>query len=71
MVCSCVPDPYAVVSFLHQSQRTVTVPNTLNPTWDQTLIFYELQIFGDEENTRRNPPSVVVELFDRDTYVRR
>ncbi|XP_067379390.1 dysferlin isoform X11 [Channa argus] len=61
-------DPYAIVSFLHQSQRTVTVRNTLNPTWDQTLIFYELEIFGDPEATMANPPNVVVELYDEDTY---
>uniref|UniRef100_A0A665VMF8 Dysferlin, limb girdle muscular dystrophy 2B (autosomal recessive) n=1 Tax=Echeneis naucrates TaxID=173247 RepID=A0A665VMF8_ECHNA len=61
-------DPYAVVSFLHQSQRTVTVRNSLNPCWDQTLIFYELEIFGNPEATVANPPNVVVELYDQDTY---
>jgi len=62
-------DPYAIVSFLHQSQKTVTVRNTLNPTWDQTLIFYEVEIFGDLEATIAAPPNVVVELYDQDTYV--
>uniref|UniRef100_A0A671NPU5 C2 domain-containing protein n=1 Tax=Sinocyclocheilus anshuiensis TaxID=1608454 RepID=A0A671NPU5_9TELE len=61
-------DPYAIVSFLHQSQKTVTVQNTLNPTWDQTLIFYEVEIFGDYLVTERNPPHIVVELYDQDTY---
>uniref|UniRef100_G3Q4S2 Dysferlin, limb girdle muscular dystrophy 2B (autosomal recessive) n=1 Tax=Gasterosteus aculeatus aculeatus TaxID=481459 RepID=G3Q4S2_GASAC len=61
-------DPYAIVSFLHQSQKTVTVRNTLNPTWDQTLIFYEVEIFGDLEATMAAPPNVVVELYDQDTY---
>lgn len=62
-------DPYAIVSFLHQSQKTVTVRNTLNPTWDQTLIFYDVEIFGDPEATVASPPRVVVELYDQDTYV--
>uniref|UniRef100_A0A8C2DE20 Dysferlin, limb girdle muscular dystrophy 2B (autosomal recessive) n=1 Tax=Cyprinus carpio TaxID=7962 RepID=A0A8C2DE20_CYPCA len=61
-------DPYAIVSFLHQSQKTVTVRNTLNPTWDQTLIFYEVEIFGDHLVTERIPPHIVVELYDQDTY---
>ncbi|XP_063757094.1 dysferlin isoform X2 [Eleginops maclovinus] len=61
-------DPYAIVSFLHQSQKTVTVRNTLNPTWDQTLIFYEVEIFGDPEGTMSSPPNVAVELYDQDTY---
>ncbi|CAL9694086.1 unnamed protein product [Knipowitschia caucasica] len=61
-------DPYAVVSFLHQSQKTVTVRNSLNPTWDQTLVFYEVEIFGHPEHLRENPPEVVVELYDQDSY---
>ncbi|XP_060730490.1 dysferlin isoform X3 [Tachysurus vachellii] len=61
-------DPYAIVSFLHQSQKTVTIRNTLNPTWDQTLIFYEVEIFGDPKVTEKNPPNIIVELYDQDTY---
>ncbi|MED6261269.1 hypothetical protein ATANTOWER_002935, partial [Ataeniobius toweri] len=61
-------DPYAIVSFLHQSQRTVTVRNTLNPTWDQTLIFFEVEVFGDPEAITANPPNIVVELYDEDSY---
>lgn len=62
-------DPYAIVSFLHQSQKTVVVKNTLNPTWDQTLIFYEIEIFGEPASVAEQPPSIVVELYDHDTYV--
>ncbi|NXX16148.1 DYSF protein, partial [Podargus strigoides] len=61
-------DPYAIVSFLHQSQKTVVIKNTLNPTWDQTLIFYEIEIFGDPENVSESPPNIVVEIYDHDTY---
>ncbi|KAM9331380.1 dysferlin [Gastrophryne carolinensis] len=61
-------DPYAIVSFLHQSQKTVVAKNTLNPTWDQTLIFHEIEIFGDPEMVAEVPPSIVVELYDHDTY---
>ncbi|XP_052538887.1 dysferlin isoform X5 [Tympanuchus pallidicinctus] len=61
-------DPYAIVSFLHQSQKTVVIKNTLNPTWDQTLIFYEIEIFGDPKNVAECPPSIVVEIYDHDTY---
>ncbi|NWU87659.1 DYSF protein, partial [Onychorhynchus coronatus] len=67
----CVPfpaDPYAIVSFLHQSQKTVVAKNTLNPTWDQTLIFYEIEIFGDPQGVAEAPPSIVVEIYDHDTY---
>ncbi|KFU91022.1 Dysferlin, partial [Chaetura pelagica] len=61
-------DPYAIVSFLHQSQKTVVIKNTLNPTWDQTLIFYEIEIFGDPQKVSDSPPNIVVEIYDQDTY---
>nr|DBA29492.1 TPA: hypothetical protein GDO54_009716 [Pyxicephalus adspersus] len=61
-------DPYAIVSFLHQSQKTVVGKNTLNPTWDQTLIFHEIEIFGGLEMIAEVPPSIVVEIYDHDTY---
>ncbi|NXA75801.1 DYSF protein, partial [Thryothorus ludovicianus] len=61
-------DPYAIVSFLHQSQKTVVEKNTLNPTWDQTLIFYEIEIFGNSRDVAESPPNVVVEIYDHDTY---
>ena len=61
-LCPAHTDPYAVVSFLHQSQKTVVAKNTLNPTWDQTL-------FGEPSSIAEQPPSIVVELYDHDTYV--
>ena len=68
-LCPAHTDPYAIVSFLHQSQKTVVVKNTLNPTWDQTLIFYEIEIFGELASIAEQPASIVVELYDHDTYV--
>eukprot|EP00061_Rhincodon_typus_P006869 g27946.t1 len=63
-----IKDPYAIVSFLHQSQATVTMKNTLNPTWDQTLIFHEVEIFSETSIIASTPPNIVVELYDHDTY---
>ncbi|KAK1164574.1 myoferlin-like isoform X2 [Acipenser oxyrinchus oxyrinchus] len=59
-------DPYAHVSFLHLSKTTETIPATLNPTWDQTLIFNSVEIYGDPQAVAQNPPNVVFELFDKD-----
>ncbi|XP_066478183.1 myoferlin isoform X2 [Tiliqua scincoides] len=59
-------DPYAHVSFLHRSKTTEIIHSTLNPTWDQTLIFDEIEIYGDPQMVAQNPPLVVVELFDND-----
>ena len=51
---------------MHQSKTTKTVEQTLCPTWDQTLIFEEI-IYGELLN---NPPTVVMELFDRDKVLK-
>ncbi|KAK5908525.1 hypothetical protein CgunFtcFv8_016574 [Champsocephalus gunnari] len=59
-------DPYAHVSFLHVSKTTEVIRSTLNPTWDQTLIFEDIEIYGDPQTIARNPPDVVLELCDRD-----
>ncbi|XP_055986386.1 myoferlin isoform X2 [Sorex fumeus] len=59
-------DPYAHVSFLHRSKTTEIIHSTLNPTWDQTIIFDEVEIYGEPQTILQNPPKVVIELFDSD-----
>ncbi|KAM9424835.1 myoferlin-like isoform 2-T2 [Pholidichthys leucotaenia] len=59
-------DPYAHVSFLHVSKTTEVLRATLNPTWDQTLIFSDVEIYGDPQKIADRPPDVVLEFYDRD-----
>ncbi|XP_073345751.1 myoferlin isoform X3 [Pagrus major] len=59
-------DPYAHVSFLHLSKTTEKLRSTLNPTWDQTLIFNDVQIYGDPQNIAQQPPDVILEFYDND-----
>uniref|UniRef100_A0A8D0GFF7 Myoferlin n=1 Tax=Sphenodon punctatus TaxID=8508 RepID=A0A8D0GFF7_SPHPU len=59
-------DPYAHVSFLHRSKTTEIIHSTLNPTWDQTLIFDEIEIYGEPQAVAQNPPNVVIDLYDND-----
>uniref|UniRef100_A0A8C0QUW0 Myoferlin n=1 Tax=Canis lupus dingo TaxID=286419 RepID=A0A8C0QUW0_CANLU len=59
-------DPYAHVSFLHRSKTTEIIHSTLNPTWDQTIIFDEIEIYGEPQTVLQNPPKVIIELFDND-----
>ena len=42
---------------------------TLSPTWDQTLIFDDIEMYEGVDNVANNPPRVVVELFDKDAVV--
>ncbi|XP_054605025.1 myoferlin isoform X1 [Nothobranchius furzeri] len=59
-------DPYAHVSFLHVSKTTEKLKATLNPTWDQTLIFNNIEIYGDPQVIAERPPRVVLEFYDND-----
>uniref|UniRef100_A0A3Q3IYK4 C2 domain-containing protein n=1 Tax=Monopterus albus TaxID=43700 RepID=A0A3Q3IYK4_MONAL len=59
-------DPYAHVSFMHVSKTTEKLRATLNPTWDQTLIFNDLEIYGDPQKIAQCPPNVVLEFYDSD-----
>ncbi|XP_077482691.1 myoferlin-like isoform X3 [Stigmatopora argus] len=59
-------DPYAHVSFLHLSKTTEKLRATLNPTWDQTLIFHHVEIHGDPQALAQDPPDVVIEFYDHD-----
>ncbi|XP_013388295.1 dysferlin-like isoform X2 [Lingula anatina] len=63
---SGVSDPYAVVSFHTQSQTTEKLKKTLCPTWDQTLLFEEIEIHGDPLLIERQPPEIIIEFFDHD-----
>ncbi|XP_030841562.1 myoferlin isoform X6 [Strongylocentrotus purpuratus] len=61
-------DPFAYVSFLNRSQQSETIKTTLSPTWDQTLIFDEIEIFGDPQIIAANPPEICIEVFDFDSF---
>ena len=57
------------MAFCKQSAVTEVLTQTLCPTWDQTLIFDNVEIYESVENIAKSPPSVVVEVFDKDTVV--
>ncbi|XP_007516850.2 myoferlin isoform X2 [Erinaceus europaeus] len=59
-------DPYAHVSFLHRSKTTEIIYSSLNPKFDQTIIFDDIEIYGEPQTILQNPPKVVIELFDND-----
>ena len=44
---------------------------TLCPTWDETLIFDDIVVHGLREDLIRNPPVVIVEIYDHDVVVSR
>ena len=57
------------MAFGNSSQATEMLKQTLCPTWDQTLIYENIPIYGNVEDLQENPPHVVLELFDKDAVV--
>lgn len=68
-IVTCFSDPYARIAFGTQSQVTEILTRTICPTWDQTLIFENVQIYGSVDKVARHPPEVIIELFDKDPVV--
>ena len=54
---------------MNQSDSTEKLEKTLCPTWDQTLMFEEIEIHGQPDIIQANPPKVIVEIFDYDNFV--
>lgn len=42
---------------------------TLCPTWDQMLVFDNLELYGEAHELRDDPPIIVIEIYDQDTMV--
>ena len=49
---------------------TAILHRTLCPTWDQTLIFEDILLYGGVDLVEESPPNVVIELYDEDAVVR-
>lgn len=43
---------------------------TLCPTWDQMLVFDNLELYGEAHELRDDPPIIVIEIYDQDSMVR-
>uniref|UniRef100_A0A8C5AUZ2 C2 domain-containing protein n=1 Tax=Gadus morhua TaxID=8049 RepID=A0A8C5AUZ2_GADMO len=60
-------DPFARVFFSTQSQVTEVLAETLCPTWDQLMVFENVELFGTAVELRDDPPIIVIEIYDQDT----
>ncbi|XP_062325479.1 otoferlin-like, partial [Osmerus eperlanus] len=60
-------DPFARVFFSTQSQVTEVLSETLCPTWDQLMVFDNVELFGEASELRDDPPIIVIEIYDQDT----
>ncbi|XP_035265162.1 otoferlin-like [Anguilla anguilla] len=60
-------DPFARVFFSTHSQVTEVLNETLCPTWDQLLVFDNVELYGEASELRDDPPIIVIEIYDQDT----
>uniref|UniRef100_A0A672ZSG3 Otoferlin n=1 Tax=Sphaeramia orbicularis TaxID=375764 RepID=A0A672ZSG3_9TELE len=54
-------DPFARFVF------SQVLAETLCPTWDQLLVFENVELFGEATELRDDPPIIVIEIYDQDT----
>ena len=45
------------------------IDETLSPTWDELLMIDDVTVYGSPEAICREPPTVVIEVFDQDKMV--
>lgn len=42
------------------------IDETLSPTWDELLLFDEIVLWGTKQDIKKDPPTIVIEIFDQD-----
>lgn len=57
---TCLPRPRPLLQVLNE---------TLCPTWDQMLVFDNLELYGEAHEMRDDPPIIVIEIYDQDSMV--
>ncbi|KAM8855911.1 fer-1-like protein 6 isoform 3-T3 [Spinachia spinachia] len=67
---SGLSDPFARVTCLSHSQTTNVISQTLSPTWNQCLLMSRLLLGGDLQHVWKEPPRVLVEVYDDDALGR-
>uniref|UniRef100_G1PFH8 Otoferlin n=1 Tax=Myotis lucifugus TaxID=59463 RepID=G1PFH8_MYOLU len=58
---TCLPPPPAPCPMLQ------VLNETLCPTWDQMLVFDNLELYGEAQELRDDPPIIVIEIYDQDS----
>lgn len=68
-VCVCVSLHLTALILCNLCVCVQVLSETLCPTWDQLLVFDDVELFGEASELRDDPPIIVVEIYDQDTVV--
>ncbi|RZF48118.1 hypothetical protein LSTR_LSTR002184, partial [Laodelphax striatellus] len=63
---SGLSDPFARVIIGEYCKTTQVIDETLSPTWDELLVFDEILIYGSTDEIKKDPPTIIIEIFDQD-----
>ncbi|EFN60493.1 Fer-1-like protein 4 [Camponotus floridanus] len=66
MDASGLTDSFVRVTFQGYTTSTRVIRQSLDPFWDQTLIFPPIVLHGTNEYIKSSPPEVVLQVFDQD-----
>ncbi|KAL3284373.1 hypothetical protein HHI36_018537 [Cryptolaemus montrouzieri] len=65
---STLSDTMVRIHFWDDCQESTIEQQTLNPVWNQTLIFKRIITYGPIPFIQTNPPSIIIEVLDRDKF---
>jgi hypothetical protein len=68
---SGLSDPFVRVVFGKHCKMTRVINESISPVWDETLVMDDIDLYGFIDRIVKNPPDIVVEIFDDDLFVSR
>ena len=69
VIFSFILDAFCRCVVTNQSRDTFVVWCTRSPTWDMTMKYTNIELWGDVTEFAVNPPIIVLEVFDKDAGV--
>lgn len=59
------------IVFGKHCKMTRVINESISPVWDETLVMDDIDLYGFIDRIVKNPPDIVVEIFDDDLFVSR